>query len=129
MLMFALELQRRSERGGWGVLAAAAHPGYARTHLQTTGPNLGKPMPALVRGGMKLIEPLVSHSAARGALPVLRAATAPEAEGGSYWGPGGLGELTGPPKPARMSRPARDEGMAGRLWARAERLAGVRFPG
>src|SRR6266436_8904818 len=32
-LMFALELQRRSEAAGWNVISNAAHPGFARTNL------------------------------------------------------------------------------------------------
>ena len=38
MLMFALELQRRSDAAGWGLMSNAAHPGYARTDLIANGP-------------------------------------------------------------------------------------------
>jgi hypothetical protein len=31
-------IQRRSERGGWGITSVAAHPGYARTNLIASGP-------------------------------------------------------------------------------------------
>lgn len=127
MLMWALELQRRSEGEGWGVTALSAHPGYARTELQTTGPNLGRPMPALARKAIALVEPAISQSAADGALPVLRAATDPDAQGGSYWGPSGLLELKGSPGPAKIGAQARDAGAARRLWEEAERLAGVRW--
>ena len=127
MLMWARELQRRSEAEGWGVTAVAAHPGYARTGLQAAGPNLGKRAPALARGLMKAVEPLVSQSAAAGALPVLRAATEPAAGGGSYWGPAGFMELTGPPAPAKVGARARDVAVARKLWEAAERLAGVRY--
>jgi NAD(P)-dependent dehydrogenase (short-subunit alcohol dehydrogenase family) len=41
MLLFAGELQRRSDAAGWGLMSNAAHPGATRTNLQTTGPNLG----------------------------------------------------------------------------------------
>ena len=33
MLMFALELQRRSDASGWNLISTAAHPGFARTGL------------------------------------------------------------------------------------------------
>ena len=33
MLMFALELQRRSDKHGWGLISTAAHPGFSRTNL------------------------------------------------------------------------------------------------
>ena len=38
MLMFAFELQRRSDAAGWGLMSNAAHPGYARTELIANGP-------------------------------------------------------------------------------------------
>lgn len=127
MLMWTLELQRRSGAEAWGVTALSAHPGYARTALQTTGPNLGKTMPAVARRLIKLVEPAISQSAGDGALPVLRAATDPGAPGGSYWGPGGFMELTGSPEPARIARHARDEAAARRLWDTAEQLTGMRW--
>ena len=34
-LMFALELQRRSDAAGWNLISNAAHPGFARTNLFT----------------------------------------------------------------------------------------------
>lgn len=37
-LMFALELQRRSEAEGWGVASLAAHPGVSRTDLLLNAP-------------------------------------------------------------------------------------------
>src|SRR5882762_1404479 len=38
MLMFALELQRRSDAAGWNLTSNAAHPGFARTGLFASGP-------------------------------------------------------------------------------------------
>jgi len=37
-LMFALELQRRSDAAGWNLTSNAAHPGFARTNLFASGP-------------------------------------------------------------------------------------------
>ena len=45
MLMFALELQRRSDQAGWGLMSTAAHPGYARTELIANGPGLTRSPP------------------------------------------------------------------------------------
>ena len=36
-LMFALELQRRSEASGWGIQSIASHPGISRTDLLSNG--------------------------------------------------------------------------------------------
>ncbi len=70
---------------------------------------------------------LVGQSAARGALPILFAATAPEARGGGYYGPDGFWEARGAPKPARIFPHALDETDATRLWTMSEAMTGVRF--
>ncbi|KPV42904.1 SDR family oxidoreductase [Alicyclobacillus ferrooxydans] len=126
VLQFALELQRRSDRHGWGILSCAAHPGFARTGLQTAGPNLGKPEGAKSRDGYALIS-FLSQDAASGALPSLYGATSPNAQGGAYYGPSGGFELKGTPVPAKLSRRARDEKTASELWNVSERLTGVKF--
>ncbi|MCW3101250.1 MAG: short-chain dehydrogenase [Chthonomonadaceae bacterium] len=80
-LMFALELGRRSASAGIRLVSNAAHPGYARTNLQTSGP--GREMHL----GEKIMEAFMSHDAAHGAMPTLRAATAQDAPSGSYFAP------------------------------------------
>jgi NAD(P)-dependent dehydrogenase (short-subunit alcohol dehydrogenase family) len=129
MLMFGLELDRRSTAAGWGLTSVVAHPGYARTGLISKGPLAGRPISRL---GMTLlyrpfIEPWVSHSAAAGALPILMAATDPEVRGGAYVGATRLQELKGPPGPARAEPQALDTEAASRLWETTETLLGVRF--
>ena len=122
MLMFALELDRRSRAEDWRVASMAAHPGWAKSDLIDNG--MGRSIGARLVG---LIFPLLAQSTAAGALPTLYAATAPEAESGGYYGPQGRGERKGPPGPAAATDEARDEAAAARLWAEAERLTGVRF--
>jgi NAD(P)-dependent dehydrogenase (short-subunit alcohol dehydrogenase family) len=121
MLMFALELQRRSDAGGWGLLSLAAHPGIARTALVANGPG-ARSLTAL---GLKLVEPFISQSAAAGALPTLFAATAPQVTPGGYYGPTGFMEFRGPPGRARPEKQALDAGMARALWKAAEALTGL----
>jgi len=123
MLMFALELQRRSAVYNWGVLSNAAHPGYARTDLIRTAP---APTACPSRLG-KYLQPLMSHSAAAGALPTLLAATSPVAAPGGYYGPNWFYELKGPPVPARIMRQAKDPAVAERLWDVSAALTGVSF--
>src|SRR6202790_4137050 len=91
MLMFALELQRRSNAGGWGLMSNAAHPGYARTDLIANGPGAS----GLLWQINKLLQPFASQSAAEGALPTLFAATSPEAKAAGYYGPNLFYELKG----------------------------------
>jgi NAD(P)-dependent dehydrogenase (short-subunit alcohol dehydrogenase family) len=123
MLMFALELQRRSDAAGWGLISNAAHPGFARTELIANGPG-ARSVFAVLTG---ILGPLISQSAADGALPTLFAATSPEAVAGGYYGPSRRFEMKGPPKRARVARRARDEAAAARLWDVSEQLTGVRF--
>lgn len=122
MLMFALELQRRSDAAGWNLMSNASHPGWARTDLFTNGPGLG-----LLSFASQFAAPLFSQSAENGALPTLFAATSPQAEGGGYYGPSGLSELKGPPAPARIMPQARDKAGASKLWDVSRQLTGVSF--
>jgi NAD(P)-dependent dehydrogenase (short-subunit alcohol dehydrogenase family) len=123
MLMFALELQRRSDAAGWGVMSNAAHPGFARTDLIANGPG---PNGLLGLLG-KVLQPFISQSAAAGALPTLFAATSPEAKPAGYYGPNGFAELKGPPAPAKIMPPANDAAAAARLWDVSAALTGVSF--
>jgi NAD(P)-dependent dehydrogenase (short-subunit alcohol dehydrogenase family) len=123
MLMFALELQRRSDAGGWGIMSNAAHPGFARTDLIANGPGASGVLWQVSRA----LQPFVSHSAAAGALPTLFAATSPDADVASYYGPDRLFELKGAPAPARIMPQALDAIAAARLWDISAALTGVTF--
>ena len=123
MLMFALELQRRSDAAGWGLVSNAAHPGWARTDLIDNGPGTT----GVMARAMKLIVAALSQSAAEGALPILYAATDPAARGGAYYGPHGFREMKGFPAKAAIANQAHDMAAAARLWAESERLTGVSF--
>lgn len=127
VLAFALEFDRRAREGGWGVAGLAAHPGWALTDLYANGPLSGDG-PALLARLMRRGTRLLSHSAEAGALPILHAATAPLAQGGSFTGRSWLFELRGPPAPARVARAARDRALAAWLWQVSEALVGCRFP-
>jgi NAD(P)-dependent dehydrogenase (short-subunit alcohol dehydrogenase family) len=120
-LMFALELQRRSDAAGWNLTSNAAHPGFARTGLFASGPG------GLLSLATDFAAPLFGHSAADGARPILFAATSPKAKPGAYYGPGGIGELRGAPAPALIMPQARDAATAARLWEVSEKLAGTSF--
>jgi NAD(P)-dependent dehydrogenase (short-subunit alcohol dehydrogenase family) len=118
-LMFALELQRRSDANRWGLMSNAAHPGYALTELIPNGPG-----PNLLSN---LLAPFASQSAAEGALPTLFAATAPDAKAAAYYGPDGFLGLKGAPGRARIPSQAKDLEAAKRLWEVSERLTGATF--
>ena len=120
-LMFALELQRRSDAAGWNLTSNAAHPGFARTGLFASGPG------GLVSLATDFAAPFFGHSAADGARPILFAATSPKARPGAYYGPGGIGELRGAPAPALIMPQARDAATAARLWDVSGKLTNTSF--
>lgn len=128
MILFAFELQRRSNAFGWGLISNAAHPGYAVTDLQTSGPRLGRSRPHPMAWLTRLMQPLMSQSAADGALPTVFAATSPEAMPAGYYGPQDMFELKGPVGEARVGDKARDPALAARLWTLSEELTGVTWP-
>jgi NAD(P)-dependent dehydrogenase (short-subunit alcohol dehydrogenase family) len=120
-LMFALELQRRSDAEGWNLTSTAAHPGFARTGLFASGPG------GLLSLATDFASPFFGQSAADGARPILFAATSPKARPGAYYGPGGFGELRGAPAPALTMPQARDAATAARLWDVSEKLTNTSF--
>jgi NAD(P)-dependent dehydrogenase (short-subunit alcohol dehydrogenase family) len=120
-LMFTYELQRRLAHKGAPTTALAAHPGGSDTELT-------RYMPGLLKPAVDVLWPLLSQSAEMGALPTLRAATDPAAQGGQYYGPDGLGEQRGHPKVVQSSKQSHDEAQQRRLWEVSEQLTGVTYP-
>lgn len=121
-LMFALELQRRSEAGQWGVTSIAAHPGVARTDLLHNAPGRWSTM-GITRSLLWFLFQPVSQ----GALPTLFAATAPDVQGGAYYGPDRMSETRGFPALAKIPQQALDAKVSERLWRLSEDLTGVSF--
>jgi NAD(P)-dependent dehydrogenase (short-subunit alcohol dehydrogenase family) len=121
-LMFAFELQRRSDAAGLGVASLAAHPGISRTDLLPNGAGRQSAAGLARRALWFLFQP-----AAQGALPTLFAATSPAAKAGGYYGPDGLAEARGAPTIAKAPPQSEDLQVAARLWSVAEQLTGARF--
>jgi NAD(P)-dependent dehydrogenase (short-subunit alcohol dehydrogenase family) len=120
-LMFTYELQRRLAAKGAPTVALAAHPGGSDTELTRNIPQLVKPV-------VDVVWRMFSQSAEMGALPTVRAATDPSAQGGQYYGPDGIGEQRGYPKVVKSSKQSHDEAIQRRLWAVSEELTGVTYP-
>jgi NAD(P)-dependent dehydrogenase (short-subunit alcohol dehydrogenase family) len=124
--MFVLELDRRLRAAGLDVISVGAHPGFAATNLQFSGPRSGGT--SFVAHVMGFGTRLLGQPASYGALPQLYAATAEGVHGGEYFGPDGRGEMRGHhPKLVQFSAAAHDEATAARLWAVSEELTGVTF--
>jgi NAD(P)-dependent dehydrogenase (short-subunit alcohol dehydrogenase family) len=125
-LVYALELDRRARAAGTPVVSVAAHPGYSATGLQHAGLAMGDH--AVQRFVLRLGNVVLAQSAAAGAWPLLRAATELDLPGGSYMGPGSLGESRGAPATARVSRRASDPELGRCLWAASESATGIAYP-
>ena len=130
VLMFALELDARARRAGFRLQSLAAHPGIARTAIGDA--RLHEP-PRRLRDSLEVwafraAMSLFGQSAADGAGPILHAATAPDANGGEFYGPSGFRQFTGPPRRVQPSRAALDASARDRLWHLSEQLTGVRWP-
>lgn len=121
-LMFALELQRRSDAAGWGIQSIAAHPGISRTDLLPNGAGAWS-VPGMARRYMWFL----FQPAAQGALPTIFAATSPQAQGGIYYGPDRLGETRGYPGIAKIPAQALDTSVAARLWIESQGLTEAVF--
>jgi NAD(P)-dependent dehydrogenase (short-subunit alcohol dehydrogenase family) len=120
VVSFTIELQRRLDKARSPMRALTAHPGGSRTELLRN--ELAGARPGMMRRVLQF------QSAAMGALPTLRAATDPDAPGGTCFAPGGWMELKGHPDVGRTSRRSRDPALAARLWLTSEMATGVRFP-
>ncbi|MFL0166268.1 SDR family oxidoreductase [Candidatus Clostridium helianthi] len=121
-LMFTLELQRRSDAAGWGIMSIASHPGISSTDLMANGPGENSFLARMLN-----IFTFMRQSAGDGALPSLYAAAAPNAEGGGYYGPGGFYEIKGLPGQAKIPTKAQDVNVAKRLWEVSKQLTRVDF--
>lgn len=119
-ILFALELQRRSEAGHWRVASLAAHPGISRTDLLHNAPGRWS-----FSGMARTFLWFLFQPTSQGALPALFAATSPDAKGGDYYGPAGLAEMRGSPAYAAIPKQAMDVAAASRLWQDSERLTGL----
>ena len=121
-LMFAFELERRSIADGWKIDSIAAHPGVSRTELLHNGPGRGS-----VYSRVRALLPFLFQPAAQGALPLLFAATSPDARAGGYYGPDRLGEMRGHPAEAKIPPQALDGPAARQLWILSQEATGIRY--
>lgn len=130
-LMFAVELDRRSQRGDWGLMSNAAHPGLTRTNL-LSGASYGRTTPTLQARLTQLtwrLLPFMWLDIDEGIKPTLYAAVSPDAQGATYYGPRGFYEtVRGGVTFANVPRLARSEADLRGLWELSERLTGVGYP-
>jgi hypothetical protein len=70
----------------------------------------------------------MSHDAAHGALPTLRAVTATDTASGSCYGPEKMFGLKGDPVSIKLPKPAQNNVEASKLWKISEQLTGAVWP-
>ena len=116
-LLFSLELERRFRAAGVPAKALTGHPGATAT-------DLGQEGSGFVNGFLRMFHGF-GQSVRVGALPMVRAATDPEAKGGQFYGPQYV--QFGYPVLETPTRRARNGDDARRLWEESEKLTGVRF--
>ncbi|MCL1895764.1 MAG: SDR family NAD(P)-dependent oxidoreductase [Clostridiales bacterium] len=118
-LMFAIELARRSEEGGWGVFAYGVHPGLARTRLFHRSHGFTMTLLQCIF----FILPFIRQSAKNAAKPALFAAASRNAVSGGYYGPWFLGVM-GPPRRALKPLRAKNPALRKELWDLSVSLTG-----
>lgn len=118
---FGLELDRRLRAAGSPIKSVLAHPGYSDTNLQSTGPT------GLMKTILAVGNKVVAQGAEAGARPSLYAATAPDVQGGEYYGPDGFQEMRGNPTKVKVIPEGSDPEIARMLWDLSEERTGVRF--
>ena len=117
------ELDRRLRAAGMPLASVVAHPGYSISGRTPMVPGVNEPTRR-----KRFVDALQSPWAQgkhRGAEVPLHVLTAPEVEGGDFWGPRYL--THGPPSRQRPTRVSSDPGISARVWSFAEQATGRSF--
>jgi NAD(P)-dependent dehydrogenase (short-subunit alcohol dehydrogenase family) len=119
---FALELDRRIHEAGLPVRSIVVHPGFVNTDLRArSARDSGGRSQRFFRGAVRRS----GMTPARGALSLLRAATDPDAEGGTLYTPRWVNR--GPPVRRPLLRRSRDRRAMATLWEVSEGETGIVF--
>jgi NAD(P)-dependent dehydrogenase (short-subunit alcohol dehydrogenase family) len=120
-LLYTYELQKWFKKNNINSMAVAAHPGSSSTNLARYVEN---------KWLFKTFKPLLmlmTQDQAQGALPQIRAAVDPNAQGGTYYGPNGFGEFKGSPVVVTSNGTSHSEEDAKKLWEISENLTGLTY--
>jgi NAD(P)-dependent dehydrogenase (short-subunit alcohol dehydrogenase family) len=120
---FGLGLDRLLRAAGWPVASLIAHPGLSDTDLQAT--SVANSDGAPLAKFFHRMANATGMSPADGALPQLRAATDPAAEGGEFYGPRFVNN--GRPVKLPILRRAGMDKAIRTLWSVSENLTGERI--
>lgn len=120
-LMFARELQRRLVAAGSPLRSYGVHPGVSTTDLFDNDKTI---VGLIAKYGL----PLVGQPPERGAESTLFAATVPDADPDTYWGPTKLNQSRGTMGPCPSNKLSKDQRLWRRLWEESEKMTGVSYP-
>ncbi|CAJ1950293.1 unnamed protein product [Cylindrotheca closterium] len=104
--------------GDSGIIAACAHPGLAATNLQVTTASTGG-----MGSGMWIMR--MSQSQEDGAMPIVAACFDAATKNGSFWGPSGMGQFSGPAKQIKWDKKSEDPDCVSVLWKASEEACGA----
>ncbi len=125
-ILFTFELADRVLANGIDMKVLVAHPGHADSSLIEKGPEMsGRNF--LVKA-VRFLNRLVAQSTEMGSLPILYAATAPEAVHRAYYGPRGFAGARGYPGRTYPNRKKISKDLQQELWQISEKMTGVQFP-
>lgn len=122
-LVFAKELSRRFF--DWGLIGAAAHPGYAATDVLYVGPRMTNNR--VQELWYRFTTALVAKPTEQGAWPSLYAACAPGVTPGASYAPQGPAQIRGPVGRVKTPEQADDPDLGRRLWEVSEKLTGISY--
>lgn len=124
--LWALELQKRSAAGGWGITSNISHPGVAPTNLLAARPEIGRGEAVPARRGIERMSRLgILGTPESAGLPALMAATL--GEPGTFYGPKGIGRVGGGPAKQALYKPLRNAEEGVRVFDVSADLVGVTF--
>lgn len=124
LMLFALELDRRSRVEGWGISSNVSHPGIALTNLLAAHPEMGRTRDTGLIRAIRLFSRLgiLVQKGDGGGLPALYAATSIQAEGGQLYGPDGFSNISGEPTRLDIYKSAENPVDAARMWELSDEL-------
>jgi NAD(P)-dependent dehydrogenase (short-subunit alcohol dehydrogenase family) len=124
MHAFAFELQRKLSAAGSGVESLLAHPGFAIDTLAPKRPGINDNLSIGKRVG-DVLQAVMAQGKDRGAWPVVRAATDPDALGGEFYGP--KRGVAGAPVLIEPVASSAGPEFGAEFWRQAEAATGIRF--
>ncbi|MDN3593528.1 oxidoreductase [Zunongwangia endophytica] len=119
-LIFAYQLDKKLVKKGYDIHSYAAHPGVSNTNLMQN-------LPKWLKFLSPVLMPILSQSAEKGALPILRACLDETLNGGEYIGPSGTKQYKGHPVIVDSDYNSKEDDKAKKLWKVSEAIVNFKY--